>query len=320
MQKFVEVLKEARTKLEEVEKDEDYRKAVCIYIGLWITNVSARLTTVGRWNLTGEKLETPFSAQILPFKWDYAEVNPLNEVTGGALGQVKWMTRVLARESPFVRLVPAKVLLGDGAKLPRGAASTDVVVTDPPYFDAISYADLSDFFYVWLKRSIADLLPETFSTPLTPKNDEATALKHRHGGDGDMAEQHFVSKLAACFAEAKRTCRPNGIIVVMFAHQTSEAWTALVRALFEAGLNITATFPIDTELKNRTRGLDSSALESSITVICRPREVGAAASFKDVRREIQAVVRESVHRFWDYGFRGGGLDCGLLRPGGGRLR
>ena len=102
--------------------------------------------------------------------------------------------------------------------------------------------------------------------------------------DGDMekAKRHFTSKLATCLTEAKRTCKPNGVIAVMFAHQSTEAWTALINALFEAGLNVTATYPIDTERGNRMIALDASALASSITVVCRPREVGAAASFREV--------------------------------------
>lgn len=109
-------------------------------------------------------------------------------------------------------------------------------------------------------------------------------------------------------------CERDGVLAVMFAHQSTEAWTALINALFQAGLTVTATYPIETELKNRTRGIDSAALESSITVICRPRQVGAAAAFKDVRKEIEQAVRDSVHRFWDYGFRGADLIVACYGP------
>jgi len=293
-----------------------YADGLTAYLGLWASRNAMRFTRVGRWDAGGETFQSPFDMQKISMVWDYAEVNPFSNSTGGALSQLDWMIRVLEHETPAenVPLHPANVILGDGAKMPIDNGLVDVAVTDPPYFDAISYADVSDFFYVWLKRGIGDVHADTFTTPLTPKAEEATALKHRHRGDGDKAEEHFVTKLGACFRDAKRVCKPDGIVVVMFAHQTSKAWTALVRALFGAGLNITATFPIDTELKNRTRGLDSSALESSITVICRSREVGPAASFKDVRREIQEVVRESVHRFWDYGFRGADLIVACYGP------
>ncbi|MBC7077225.1 MAG: hypothetical protein H5T92_02780 [Synergistales bacterium] len=194
------------------------------------------------------------------------------------------------------------------------ATSIDLMVTDPPYFDEVAYADLSDFFYVWLKRAIGDLVPEAMATPLTPKTDEATALKHRHGGDGAAADRHFTDKLAQVFAEAKRVTKPNGLYSVVFAHQETQAWTALIRSLFAAGLTIDATWPIEMERKNRLRGIDSAALETSITVICRPRVVGSAASFKQVRKEIEQVVQESVRRFWSYGFRGADLIVACYGP------
>jgi adenine-specific DNA methylase len=206
------------------------------------------------------------------------------------------------------------VLLGDGAALPLASSSASAAVTDPPYFETVAYADISDIFYIWLKRAIGESSPETFITPLTPKTEEATALRHRHDGDSDRAEAHFTRKLAACFVEARRVCKHDGVITVVFAHQTTKAWTALVSALFEAGLNITATLAIDMERKARMRGLDSSALESSITVVCRPRVATGPGSFKDVRRDIERVVKESVHRFWGYGFRGADLIVACYGP------
>lgn len=322
MQTFVACLRETLTEIEKQSSEADYRKAVAAYLGLWVSRNGARWVSFGRWDAGYEKFQTPFDMAKVSMVWDYSEVNPLNEVTGGASGQIEWILRFIEHEavaakrtSPYaVEVRPAKVHCGDGARLAIEDDSVGVVVTDPPYFDEISYADLSDLFYTWQKRALGDVFPETFSTPQTPKADEATALRHRHKGSETKAEHHFTSKLAACFAEAKRVCKRDGLIAVMFAHQTTEAWTALVTALFDAGLNIDATYPLDTELKNRSRGLESSALETSITVICRPREVGAAASFKDVRREIQVVVRESVHRFWDYGFRGADLIVACYGP------
>lgn len=274
------------------------------------------MTSFGRFDSTRETFQTSFDMAKISMVWDYAEPNPFSQSTGGAEGQIEWITRVIEHESSHSGFgsFPAKVMKGDGASLtiPEGAVSC--VVTDPPYFDAISYADISDLSYIWLKRAIGDLFPDVFATPLTPKSDEATALKHRHGGDGEKAEKHFTRKLAECFAEARRVCRPDGVITVMFAHQTTKAWTALVNSLFKAGLNITATFPMDTELKNRARGLDSSALESSITVVCRPRVVTTPGSFKEVRKDIERVVKESVHRFWNYGFRGADLIVACYGP------
>lgn len=168
--------------------------------------------------------------------------------------------------------------------------------------------------HIYNGRVLGDRFPDVFTSPLTPKKEEATALLHRHEGDATRAEQHFTSKLAAAFGESRRVLTPGGVIAVMFAHQSTEAWTSLVHSLFKAGLNITATYPIQTVRANRPRELNSSALASSITVICRPRVAVESALFKDVKKEIEQVVGESVHRFWGYGFRGADLIVACYGP------
>jgi len=315
MQTFSSCLHDALVELEKHEVNNDYRQAIVVNLGLWINRIAMRGSSVGIWHTSRETLEHPFGRQAIPMVWDYPEANPFNEATGGAIGQLGWMLRVIQHESSKgdIQFIPARVIRGDGSSVPLAENTMDVVVTDPPYFDAIAYADLSDFFYVWLKRGLGDVLPEAFTTPLTPKAEEVTALKHRHNNNDDEAKKHFTTKLAACFAEAKRVCKNDGVLAVMFAHQSTEAWTALINALFESGLTITATYPIDTEMITALKS-NFSALASSITVVCRPREVSAAASFRDVRREIEQSVAESVHRFWGYGFRGADLIVACYGP------
>jgi adenine-specific DNA methylase len=313
---LISYLNEAIIELGKQETNADYRRAIMLYLGLFVSKISVFLTTFGKLNAKRETLDQPFGEHAIPMKWDFPEVNPFNTVTGGALSQLDWIIRVITHESFSLRneLDFAKISFGDSARLALASGALRFVVTDPPYFDLFAYADLSDFFYIWLKRALSNIFPEVFITPLTPKSDEATALKHQHDGNKEKANRHYVSKLSACFAEAKRVCKPDGIITVMFAHQATEAWTALINALFEAGLNIVATYPIETEMKNRMVALGASALESSITVACRPRQVGSASSFRDVRREIENVVADSVHRFWDYGFRGADLIVACYGP------
>ncbi|HID21614.1 MAG TPA: DUF1156 domain-containing protein, partial [Planctomycetaceae bacterium] len=312
MQTFVECLREALEHMRAEIADEAYRKAVGIYLGLWVIRNAGRMSTVGRWNVNGEKMETPFDGARLPMKWDYPEANPFSDVTGGFANQLDWISHVINHESD--QGTAGIVLRGDGAAIACDGGTAHVVVTDPPYFDEAAYADLSDFFYVWLKRSLGSVVPEALSTPQTPKANEATALKHRFGGDGGDADRHFRTKLGQVFAEAKRICRDDGLMTVIFAHQETEAWVALVDALFSAGLTIDATWPIEMELKNRMRGLNSAALETSITVTCRPRITGSAASFRDVRKQIERVVQEAVKRFWSYGFRGADLIVACYGP------
>ncbi|TSA50209.1 DUF1156 domain-containing protein [archaeon] len=312
METFVETLHEALDRMKDEITDEEYRNVVGIYLGLWVSRNSMRMSSVGRWNLSGEKVETPFDGARLPMKWDYPEANPFTNVTGGFANQLHWIIHFLYRESVLRK--HTHVLQGDGARLPVQEGTSDVVVTDPPYFDEAAYADLSDFFYIWIKRGIGDVIPEVLATPQTPKTEEATALKHRFGGDATAANRHFTEKLTEIFTEAKRVSKSDAIFTVIFAHQSTEAWVALIDSLFAAGLTIDATWPVKMELKNRPRGQKSAALETSIVVACRPRITGSAASFKEVRGEIEQVVQESVRRFWSYGFRGADLIVSCYGP------
>jgi putative DNA methylase len=313
MQAFVGCLHEALEGMKrEKWEDDEYRRAVGIYLGLWLSRSSMFQSTVGLWKPAGEFVAAPFSMQAIPIVWDYPEVSLFADSSGGAWGQLDWLKRFIAHESGDA--VSSKNTRGDGAALYLDDALSDIIVTDPPYFDAIAYADLSDFFYVWLKRGLAGVTPEALTTPLTPKGDEATSLKHRYQGDADKADTHFKTKMSAVFKETYRVLKPGGIISVMFAHQSTKAWTALIQALFEAGLSIDATWPIDTEREVRSVAIGTSALASSITVACRPRIVGSAVSFKEVRKEIEKVVQESVKRFWSYGFRGADLIVACYGP------
>lgn len=311
MQTFVHCLHAALDAMEREIQDREYRKAVGINLGLWLSRIAQRGSNVGIWHTSRETLEHPFNRQAIPMTWDYPEANPFSESTGSAEGGIDWMKRVTLHES--VSRLPCTVYHRDGSNLPLVDDSVDAIITDPPYFDAISYGDLSDYFYIWLKRSLSEVIPEVLATPLTPKSEEATALKHRHGGSEQKADQHFKGKLTKVLRESCRTLGPEGVISIMFAHQSSKAWAALVRAIFEAGLTVNATWPVDTEMITALKA-NMSALSSSVTVVCRRRVTGSAAPFKEIRNEIEKAVKESVNRFWEYGFRGVDLIVACYGP------
>lgn len=308
---FIDALKQTVAEIGATNSDKTYQQALAVYLGLLISRIAQRASNVGIWHTSRETLEHPFGRQAIPMTWDYPEANPFSEATGGVRGAIDWIKRIIIREAG--QGAPCRILNGDAANLGLGEGSVDVVVTDPPYFDAIAYADLSDYFYVWFKRSLGEYLPELFSTPLTPKGEEATALKHRHNGSEKEAEDHFKNKLAQALSEAKRTMRPDGIISIMFAHQSTKAWTALISAVLEAGLTIDGTWAIDTELTTALKA-SMSALSSSITVACRPREASEVGSFKVIRKQIAEAVQQAVKRFWQYGLRGADLIVACYGP------
>lgn len=316
LQAFVSSLHEALNVMGKSLPDKNYRNALGLYLGLWIDRVASFNNSFARWEPGNQRLKTPFGGQAIPMIWDYPEVNPLANISGTASTQLQYMLKVIEREQPSdaVCALPPTILLGNAASLPLSSDTVDCVVTDPPYYDAISYSDLSDFFYVWLKRTVGSLFPNVFATPLTPKTDEATSFKHRHDGSNERARIHYRRLLRESFAEALRIARAPKLATVMFAHQSTDAWTALISALFEAGLSPNATWPIATEMPKTALAMGTASLETSVTVICRPRIVGSAVSFKHVRGEIADVVKDSVERFWSYGFRGADLLVACYGP------
>ncbi len=316
LQTFVRALHEALEVMAHEVPDEEYRRALALYLALWLDRVAVFANTSCRWEAGRQIVKTPFSGQVIPLMWDYPEVNPLADSSGSASTQLRYMLNVIEHErlANGSTLKEPQILLGNAASLPLESGTAACVVTDPPYDDAISYGDLSDFFYVWLKRSIGSQFPEVFSTPLTPKADEATSLRHRHEGSQERARAHYRRLLKESFSEVLRLAREPKLVTVMFAHQSTDAWTALLSALFEAGLSPDATWPIATEMPNTAWALGTASLESSVTVACRPRVTDSAISFKQVRSQIEEIVKRSVKRFWSYGFRGADLIVACYGP------
>ena len=228
----------------------DYKRAIAIYLALWIDRIAAFGNTMCRWAAGSEIIKTPFGGQSIPMMWDYPEVNPFADSSGTASKQLEYMLKVILHEETHGETFTSpKVTLGSATELIGVESdSCDCVVTDPPYGNSIAYADLSDFFYVWLKRCLGDRLPELFLTPQTPKDQEATSHKHRHDGSQKRANDFYRRLLTESFRECKRVTKDPKVVTVMFAHQSTDAWTALISALFDAGLSPDATWPIATEM------------------------------------------------------------------------
>jgi putative DNA methylase len=210
----------------------------------------------------------------------------------------------------------AIVFRGSATALPRPDASFDAVITDPPYYDNVPYADISDFFFVWLKRTIGHLYPEHFATDGTPKKNEAVADAVRHGGNKEKARRAYEEMMAQSFAEANRVLKPGGQMTVVYAHKTTLGWSTLVDALRQAGFTVTEAWPLDTEMKSRLRGMESAALASSIFLIARKRDGAVTGSYEDeVRPELEKIVRERVDSLWKMGITGADLVIAAVGAG-----
>ena len=195
-------------------------------------------------------------------------------------------------------------------------ASVDVVVMDPPYYDNVMYAELSDFFYVWLKRTAGHVFPELFRRRLTDKENEAVANPARFSGQRGaraLAHRDYQERMALIFAECRRTLKPDGVMTLMFTHKATGAWDALTRGLIEAGFVITASWPINTEAEGSMHIRNKAAANSTVFLVCRPRTGhagdGATRYWEEVEPAVAAAVRERVEEFQQAGI--GGVDLYL---------
>ena len=283
--------------------DNEYNKAVITYLAIWIDRLLPYNTTFGIYETGAEKVQRIFGRQAISMVFDYPESNPFCESSGSALNMLDWLIRFFESEclNPFYANF---YNASSGDKLQFENKSLTSVITDPPYYDAIAYADISDFFYVWLKRTLGDIYPLNFATPQTPKAEECTALKHHHDGNYELAKQHFEDKLTQIFDAIES--QTTDIVSIMFAHQSTEAWTTLCNSILGARMNITGSWPMDTEMISALK-TEKAFLESSVTVACRPSERKGYADFDEVKHDIKQLVKAEVEKLYGLGFRGADL-------------
>ena len=201
------------------------------------------------------------------------------------------------------KLVIPKVIQASATQLPYPDNYFDAVFTDPPYYDNVPYSYLSDFFYVWLKRSIGDLYPELFMTPLTPKSKEIVAYSHQEGGF-EAGKRYFEEMLKKAFKEISRVLKPNGIATIVYTHKSTSGWETLINSLLESDLVVTASWPIDTEMKARLRAKESAALASSIYFVCRKMERKGIGWLNEVKEEIKNHIHRKLESLWEEGVSG----------------
>jgi putative DNA methylase len=282
--------------------DVEYGKSIITYLSILIDRIIARSTTFGVWHILQETVEHPFGRQAIPMIFDYPEMNLLSSLSGAAEGQLFYIIKYIESETSTFHSICNNAASGEREQFPEKSISA--VVTDPPYYDAIAYADISDFFYVWLKRSLSDVFPYNFSTPQTPKSEECTALKHHHSGDALAAKTHFESKLLQIFDAIEH--QTSNIVSIMFAHQSTEAWTTLCNSILYARMNITGSWAFDTEITGALKS-DKAFLSSSVTVSCAPTERKGFGNYRNVKRNIEETVEKEVIELYQLGFRGADL-------------
>jgi putative DNA methylase len=283
----------------ELESDAtSYANAIATYLTLAVGKSVDYNSSVCGWISGGETIRNTFGRQAIPMVWDYCEANLLGESTGSYRSALNQITKVIER-------LPLGL---SGQALQVKAQTTNfknrIISTDPPYYDNISYADLSDFFYLWLRRTLLSIYPEIFNTLQVPKLEELVASPYRHNGV-DNAEKFFLEGMKEVFGNAISNSHPAFPITIYYAFKQSETettegtsstgWETFLEALISSGLSITGTWPMRTELGNRIIGSGTNVLASSIVLVCRKRQKGAGTiSRREFIRELNFILPQAI--------------------------
>ncbi len=319
-------------------------KAAFVYLSFAIDKMLNYNSRMSVWMPTREVVANTFNRHDFAFCWSHAEMSPLVigldydwalEQTGKCIEELVELTRPdagrtkernggsqpsLITDRPFIP-PPVTVTCKSADALDHIAnGSVDVVVIDPPYYSNVMYAELSDFFYVWLKRTAGYVYPDLFRRQLTDKESEAVANPARFAGQKGaaiLADRDYRQKMAAIFAECRRVLKPEGIMTVMFTHKATGAWDALGKALIEGRFTITASWPINTEAEGSLHIKDKAAANSTIFLVCRPRAdepEGDTRYWEDIAPLVGRTVRERVAEFQEAGITGVDLYLACFGP------
>ena len=290
---FSDLVNEARLRVSADGARSEYANAIVTYLGMCASKAAVFHCTQARWRPNEGKTAPAFGRQALPMVWDFAETNPFAGAGGDWMGMLDGASKVLTGLRPKAQGFAQQL---DATSCNPGPA---VVATDPPYYDNVGYADLSDFFYVWLRRSLAPIYPGLFSTMLTPKSAELVADPSRSDGDKAKAEQRFEEGFERAFANLRKTADPAYPMTVFYAFKQAEydqtgvastGWETMLAGLIRSGFAVTATWPVRTEGEGRLRNQASNALASSIVLACRPRS--ETAGITDRRGFLAALHAE----------------------------
>ncbi|QLE59900.1 DUF1156 domain-containing protein [Nostoc sp. TCL26-01] len=340
----VEVFREILEKEEAQGTLDEATKSAFIYLSFALDKLLNYNSRSGRWDTTTGRVRSIFDRHDFAFVWSYAEMSPLItglgydwaiEQTGKCIAELIESSRPdidtkkanskskqlqLLNTSYFT--IPNITITNDsGDNLSHlEDKSIDAIVFDPPYYDNVMYAELSDFFYVWLKRTAGYVYPEFFTRQLTDKENEAVANPAKFQGEKGakaLATKDYQERMASIFNECRRVLKEDGILALMFTHKAQGAWDALASGLLEAGFTITASWPINTEAEGSLHIKDKAAAKSTIFLVCRPRPPKSEENivyWEDVEKDVAKAVRKRVQEFQKYGIKGVDLYLSCFGP------
>jgi adenine-specific DNA methylase len=301
------------------ETDNTLLDAIQIALAFAIDRAVSQNTSLSRWDATRLTIKGAFSKQALAVVWDFAEANPFSGGTSDWDGAIDWVCRFI--ESNLSLCVSGTVHQGSATSISLPSDSAAALVTDPPYFAAIPYADLSDFFYVWLRRGIGKSFPELFVDSLTQKEDELIVTNAEKTKDGKQKDDaYFRGGMALALSSARDVVKADGVGLIVYAEGTTAGWEAMLGAIIDSHWTVTSSWPIDTEMENRTQAHGAASLQSSIHIVCRPRvtegvdQVNEVGDWRDVLLELPKRIHEWMPRLADEGVVGADAIFACLGP------
>jgi adenine-specific DNA methylase len=333
------------TALEELQKltaearsvlGDERGRALALYLAFALDKAVDYNGMLSSWDATRLKVRNTFDRHDFAYKWTFAEFDGAHSLLPWTVNQVvrtySGTARLAYREQTMEdksRRARARVTRSSAARPDLPDASVDVIVTDPPYYDNVMYAECSDYFYVWCKRSLRAAWPEFTDPPLTDKEDEAVAnpalfrevappTRERRRGGGrtaaELADARYEDLLRQSFVEAFRVLKEDGVMTVMFTHKRVDAWDTLGSALLDAGFSIDASWPIHTESEHSLHQARKNAAASTIFLTCKKRATSEPAFWSDLRRDVERAAEEAAERLAAQGISGVDLTIATYGP------
>jgi len=300
---FAEKIRMAHGKMLELRYGEEYAKVVSSYLALTLDRMAMSYNTLTGWQSGYEKMGNMFARQALAMVWDYAEPNAVGGMVRSWESLFTDTLAVISATSQVISKSVPKITQASATSLPYPDDTFDAIFTDPPYYDNVPYAYLSDFFYVWLKRTVGHLYPELFSTPLTPKSNEIVVYANRPGGK-EEANRFFEDNLKKSFMEIDRILKPNGIATIVYAHKSTQGWETLINSLLDSDLVITSAWPLNTERNTRVNTQGTASLASSIYIVARKMERQPTGFYYEVKEKLKQYLDQKLGRLWKEGIGG----------------
>jgi adenine-specific DNA methylase len=293
----------------------EFSQAIRTCLALVVSRMADGNSSLTRWQATRLEIANTFGRQAIPMVWDFAEANPFCSASRSLESMTSWISKVIEREAAIQNC--GKVSQSDATSHPLPDDSAQIFFTDPPYYDSVPYADLADFFYVWLRRCLRELQSDIFANDLTPKTDQAIVWHPQSSAE----RATFESRMTRSMAEGRRVLVPSGIGMVVFAHKSTAGWEAQIKAMLDANWTLTASWPIDTERNGRTNSVGTASLASSIHLICRPRENSDGTlrsadigDWRDILQELPRRIHDWMPRLAGEGVVGADAIFACLGP------